>query len=367
LRRIIGENIVKNNNKAHDNKIMSEYLSKTKIAELLKIKEDGLLYHRESQTLEFKESFNFAGLGDYLRDFAAFANNKGGYLIFGVKDKPKREIIGLKERSYEQFDKIDPEKITGNILSIFSCDIQWEHEVFKIKSFNIGAFYIHEAKTKPVICKKDEGKDQILKNGEIYYRYGGRTQKIQYAELENLINERLNHYRKEWMDLIGKIAKAGPENAAILNTEKGIIEKDGSQILVLDEKLVKDLQWIKEGSFKEKVGEKTLKLVGEVQPVNKVEIIRKIKEDKLKEYPLSAMDLANEIKKEFPIISKNIVWEIIREHDLKNNKLYSDYVFRNKKQETQYKETGILPQNTPSIYNEKAIEYIIKVYKTENI
>ena len=48
------------------------------IKQLLKVKSDGCLYHRESQTLEFKEAFNFAGLAEYFRDFAAFANSKGG-------------------------------------------------------------------------------------------------------------------------------------------------------------------------------------------------------------------------------------------------------------------------------------------------
>ena len=40
------------------------------IKELLELRPDGNLYHRESQTLEFKESFNFAGLAEYFRDFA---------------------------------------------------------------------------------------------------------------------------------------------------------------------------------------------------------------------------------------------------------------------------------------------------------
>jgi predicted HTH transcriptional regulator len=51
--------------------------------------QDKYLYHREGQELEFKEQFNLAGLVDYFRDFAAFANNRGRYLIFGVKDSPR--------------------------------------------------------------------------------------------------------------------------------------------------------------------------------------------------------------------------------------------------------------------------------------
>ena len=136
------------------------------IKELLRLRSDGNLRHRESQTLEFKESFNFAGLSEYFRDFAAFANNKGGWLIFGVKDRPKRELIGLSDKSVEQFDKIDPEKISGFLLNLFSGDIVWEHDIVEINSMNFGVFFIAEAKVKPIICKKDEGE---IRNGEIYF------------------------------------------------------------------------------------------------------------------------------------------------------------------------------------------------------
>lgn len=46
------------------------------VEEILRTWNDGTQVHNESMTLEFKESFNFAGLSDYYRDFAAFANNK---------------------------------------------------------------------------------------------------------------------------------------------------------------------------------------------------------------------------------------------------------------------------------------------------
>ncbi len=84
-------------------------------------------------------------------------------------------------KSIDQFRKIDPEKITGYLLELFSSDIRWEQADFEINEKVYGVFRIYEADSKPVIAKKDEGKDQILKNGDIYYRYGGRTQKIQYA------------------------------------------------------------------------------------------------------------------------------------------------------------------------------------------
>src|SRR5690606_30683006 len=130
------------------------------IKELLRTKVGGGLHHREGQELEFKEQFNLAGLADYFRDFAAFSNNKGGHLIFGVTDTP-RKLKGLTQNSLEQFEKIDPEKITGYLLEIFSGQISWEQIVVNHKGKSFGVFKIYPAIVKPIIAKKDEGKDQI--------------------------------------------------------------------------------------------------------------------------------------------------------------------------------------------------------------
>jgi len=331
------------------------------ISEILRLK-DGRLFHREGQELEFKEQFNFAGLADYFRDFAAFANNRGGYLIFGVKDKP-RKLIGLSEKSKEQFEKIDPGKIAGYLLEIFSSDIRWEQAIVELQGMYFGVFRIHEATNKPVIARKDEGRDQIIKNGDIYYRYGGRTQKILSAELESIINKRIEQNNQHWLDLMAKIGRIGPHNAAILDTEKGLIEKADSRIFILDESLVKKLKFIKEGQFTEKEGAQTLKLIGDVLPVDKVEVIKKVKERLIKAYPLAAMDLLEAVKKKIPDTKANQVWEIIKENKLKDNPDYSAYNFRNKKQEDKYKETGVLPSGVPSIYNYNAVDFIVNVIK----
>ncbi|WP_352422896.1 ATP-binding protein [Proteiniphilum sp.] len=346
---------------------MSDKLNMEVITDLLKVKNDGVLYRRESQTLEFKESFNFAGLADYFRDFAAFSNNKGGYLIFGIKDRPKRELVGLSTSAKDQFEKLDPEMISGYINDIFSCCIEWEHDVFNLNGKDYAAFYVYEAdmNIKPVICKKDEGKDNILKNGEIYYRYGGRTQKIQHGELEAIINRRIDYFNKQWIDLVQKIGKSGPQNAAILDTEKGAITKGENQILVVDEKLVRKIKWIKEGEFSEKKGTKTLKLIGEVQPVDAIEVVRTEKVNRLKEYPLSAKELANEIKKRNNKIGQNDIWRIIKENNIKSDLTYALYNFRNKSQEEEYSTSGKVSNGVPSIYKQTTVDYIIQIYINE--
>ncbi len=333
------------------------------IKDLLRTREDGTLFHRESQTLEFKESYNFKGLAEYFRDFAAFANNKGGYLIFGVKDRPKRELIGLSEKSRSQLDKTDPEKITGFLLEDFSGNITWEHQVIEIDGLSFGVFYVEEAETKPIICKKDEA--DTIKNGEIYFRYGGRTQKIQYPELEAIITHRVEKQNSQWIDLVTKIGKSGPQNAAIVDVEKGLIEKNDSQILVVGDELVQKIKWIKEGSFSEKQGAPTLKLIGEVQPVDKVEVIKKERINRLREYPLSAKELADQIKAKAGITQNN-VWRIIDENKIKENPDYSCYNFRNKRQEEEYEQSGKVANGTPSIYKTTAIDYIIQIFNNEH-
>lgn len=338
--------------------------SEQQVVEFLREK-NGRLHHRENQELEFKEQFNFAGLAEYLRDFAAFANNRGGFLIFGVTDSP-RKAEGLSASAADQFDKIDPQKITGYILDLFSSEIIWSHDVVERKGKKFGYFRVYEHKAKPVIAKKDEGRDQEIRNGDIYYRYGGRTQRIQSSELESIIEHRLEGINRLWIDLMSKIGRVGPQNAAILDTDSGVISKGENQVVVIDDQLVKKLSFIKEGEFSEKKGAQTLKLIGDVVPVDRVEVIKKEKEHLTKTYPLSAAELAAEVKKKCPNSKQHHVWQVIRENKIKDNTDYSAYNFRNKKQEDSFRETGIVPSVTPSIYNYKAVEFICKLIETQD-
>lgn len=333
-------------------------IEEAEIVELLRRKGKHL-FHREGQCLEFKEQYNFAGLADYFRDFAAFSNNRGGYLIFGVTDAP-RVATGMSKKSLDAFEKIDPERISGFLLDIFSSNITWEQAVFDIDGKHFGVFKISEAETKPVIAKKDEGKDQIIKNGDIYYRYGGRTQKIQSAELENIINRRIEQTNRDWIDHVKAIGTDGPSSAIVLKSEKSLKEQNSAP-LVLDEELAKKLKFIKEGQFDEKTGAITLKVVGDVVPVDTVEIERVIKENLFKSYPLSARELAAEVVRKAPGVKQNAIWKAIVDNKIKGNPDYSVYNFRNKKQEEVYNKTGKIPSVTPVIYNRAAVEFLVKL------
>lgn len=331
----------------------------SEVKELLLVR-NGRIYHREGQELEFKEQFNFAGLAEYIRDFAAFANNRGGYLIFGVKDAPRKRT-GLSTKSAEQFERTDPQVVSGHLLETFSGHITWEQLTVTIGGKPFGAFYVHEAAVKPIIAKKDEGKGQEIRNGDVYFRYGGRTQRIQHAELETIISARVDRNNRNWLDLLAKIGRAGPENAAILDTERGLIEKDESRILVLDEGLAAKLKFIKEGQFKEKEGAPTRKLVGDITAVEAIEVVKHVRENLIKAYPLSATELARAVQAVVPGAKQHDVWRAIRDNGIKDNPDYSAYNFRNKSQEDKYLATGEVPTATPSIYNGKAVNLVAAI------
>ncbi len=211
--------------------------------------------------------------------------------------------------------------------------------------------------------KKDEGRDQEIKNGEIFYRYSGRTQTIMFAELNQIIESRLDTANKQWISLMSKIARSGPSNVAILDTEKGVIEKNDDQLLLIDEELIKKIKFIKEGHFEEKRGSVALKLVGDVQSVNSFEVTKTIQKRLTDQYPLSWSEVVEGVKKQVSGAKLSLINQIIRDNDLKNNTQYSDYNFRTKIQEEVYKKSGKLPGSVASIYNENVVRFIVNVIK----
>lgn len=302
-------------------------ISEEVINELLRLKTDGTLYHRENSTLEFKEQFNFAGLAEYLRDFAAFANNNGGYLIFGVKDFP-RTLIGMSDKAIQQFNKIDPQKITGGILEHFSTEINYEFDNITINNKTFGVFYIYELNKKPVIAKKDAG--DIIKNGDIHYRYGGRTDRIRYAELEAIIGERIEQSDKEWRNFLKSSANIEPSKTHILSSQSTMIGKDNN-IIYIDSDTAEKINFLKKGEFREKAGEKAIMLIGEAKMMETRTIEKEVEKSLIELYPYTCRDLEKEIYKINPLIKQGDIYAIIKDNNLKYKKEYSDFNFRSKK------------------------------------
>ena len=231
---------------------------------------------RESSTVEFKETYNHSSMAAYFKTIAAFANNSGGYLVFGIGDSP-RSLLGLNEKSLKQFEDLRVEDFSKNLLDYFSSEIRWDHITFEFEHKQYGIIYVFPASRKPCICKKNHDEKNTkysLKEGDIYYRYGGRSEKIRYTELQAIIDNTRKSEEQMWMQLIKNIAKIGVENAALLDLDAGKITGQGGTILI-DEELISKVAFIKEGEFVETEGKPTLRLIGDVTKLDTGKVIVK--------------------------------------------------------------------------------------------
>jgi len=177
---------------------------------------DNKIEPKEDSTCECKQSFSMANKYLYAKIMASFANNKGGSIIFGVKNE-NYDVVGLKS---DKFRKLDPVKLTEVLNAAFDPEMIWEKEEMNVNDKQIGIIRVEEAKNKPIICKKNTNK---LKEGDIYYRYPGQTRKIKYSELSTILNKEKEKLVKELFAKIKKIRDIGIEDSTVLN-KKIIIE-----------------------------------------------------------------------------------------------------------------------------------------------
>lgn len=221
----------------------------------------GRLVRRESYDLEFKQSFHYGdSLVEYSRSLVGMANNRGGRIVFGIKDKP-REPLGL---SSDKFDELDPTKLNSVLLECFSSDLSYSINGFEWDGKRFGEIQVLEANIKPIVCRKSHSK--ILREGAIYYRYRGETKEIRYPELSSLLEAEREKEKRLWMQHIEKIGRVGPGHVHILDTASGELSIGNSTILI-DQAVVDQIKFIREGQFVEKDGAPALKLVGEVSGV----------------------------------------------------------------------------------------------------
>ncbi|MCC6363157.1 MAG: ATP-binding protein [Bryobacterales bacterium] len=211
-------------------------------------------------SVEFKESFNKAGIPEYGRTMAGFANAQGGYLVFGVRNEP-REIVGLCN---DQFFTLDPAITTNNLNEYFEPALPWKHHDIDVEGKRLGLIYVAEANRKPAICRKH--KDRDLREGAIYYRYQGRTQEIRPAELRQIMDAERQKVHDQWLETLSKIATVGLSQVGILDLNTGEVSGAKGSFFI-DEQLLPKLRFIQEGRFVETGGEPALRLMGDLRPV----------------------------------------------------------------------------------------------------
>ena len=215
------------------------------------------LYRGESEEHECKQDFDPKRLTPVVRAIAALANNKGGYIFFGVgNDQCRVEGVG---RAFSQTDIVD---ITNRVKAhLAPTPSVIRKGLIDLDGRTVGFLRVERHQDRPVIVYRD---GDGLNEGDILYRYAGQSSRIKFADLRGMLEERDRVAQIALARAAGTLADVGSANAMILDTSKNTLNANGHPI-VLDEKLVEQIKFIKEGEFEEKSGGPTLKLVGEVK------------------------------------------------------------------------------------------------------
>lgn len=237
------------------------------LSNILKIKNetDNILDIDETSIFECKENFH-ADVRSLIKPLISFANNSGGYILYGVKDGTW-EITGLSAKKIADFNSWDFEKLSANILNFANCGLKVSKKTYHIANKDIGILHVQRAGKRPIIMNSNDGDISV---GQIYYRYPACSRLIASTELDEIIEDRINSMISTTLSRhIENIIKNGIENTAILNLKTGEVEgKSGN--FVIEEELLSKIQFIKEGEFVEKKGAPALKLMGNLKPITTI-------------------------------------------------------------------------------------------------
>lgn len=221
----------------------------------------------ETDRYECKESFSLRYYGKWVKAVAAMANNKGGYIFFGVKDgdssatAEKDEgylVVGLEKDDFRQADIAE---ILRPIKSMLDPTPAVHRTTIDIGGLCVGVLHVETHPARPVIVRG--GVDRDLREGDIYFRYPGSSERIKYSDLRAILDDRDTTARQAILPMVERLLSLGPTRALIADLDTGLLE-DGKRPILLDQALVEQIKFIREGQFDEKEGAPALRLVGDV-------------------------------------------------------------------------------------------------------
>ncbi|MCK1616403.1 ATP-binding protein [Bradyrhizobium sp. 159] len=196
-----------------------------------------------------------------LRAIAGLANNKGGYLLFGITDATY-QADGLSD---DVFTKSDISLLNRILAGALDPVPHVTKGLIELGGKQVGVLYVEKHDHGPVIAIKNVGQD--VKEGGIYFRYVGETRLIKPGELRQIIAAREQRAIAEFSARMNRVA-IGKE--ATIDLDTGEVAGTSGKFLI-DKSLLPSIQFVREGEFDEKKGAPALRLIGDVEPVSEVE------------------------------------------------------------------------------------------------
>lgn len=209
----------------------------------------------EGLDLEFKSEFSKKFHAGWVRAVAAFANSRGGCILFGVDDKGRLDL-----EKNRVFQTTDIAQVCDQIRKYLTPTPNVLKKSMAIFGESVCYLEVEQAKLPPVIVQRDGDK---LHEGTILYRYPGSSENIKAGDLLALLVERDRKSQAQLLDITNRISEIGPQNAVLFDAQRGTL--DGRRnVYQLDQKLAEQLSFIHEGSFDEAKGAPTLKVIGDL-------------------------------------------------------------------------------------------------------
>jgi hypothetical protein len=232
-----------------------------KASRLFRKEKDGnwVLHGGETEEHECKLEFNPKKLIPVVRAIAALANNKGGYIFFGITNG-RCQVEGVDSTFGETDIAQIVEKTKAHLAPTPTLAAK---DTFSLDGKIVGFIRVEKFNNPPIIVYRD---GDGLHESDILYRYPGQSARIKFSDLKAMLDQRDHKAQLTLAKAAEKLANVGTANALVLDLEQNTLETDGRSI-ILDEKLVDNIKFIKEGQFEEKIGSPTLKLVGNVKAV----------------------------------------------------------------------------------------------------
>ena len=196
-----------------------------------------------------------------LRAIAGLANNKGGYLLFGVTDATF-QADGLAD---DIFTKSDISLLNRILVGALDPVPHVTKGLIELGGKQVGVLYVEKHDYGPVVAIKNVGQD--VKEGGIYFRYVGETRLIKPGELRQIIAAREQRAVAEFSARMNRVA-IGKE--ATIDVDSGEVAGTSGKFLI-DKALLSSIQFVREGELDEKKGAPALRLIGDVEPVSEVE------------------------------------------------------------------------------------------------
>jgi hypothetical protein len=146
----------------------------------------------------------------------------------------------------------------------------------------------------------------------------------------------------------------GIENAAVMNLATGEIDGKAGAFLI-DEALLPQISFVRDGEFVERSGAPTLKLIGEVAPTKATVVALK---EALEGYPITYKELSRRVRKATGV-KQGAMDSVIKAKNMKANKAFAHYAFRNNADRVRYEKDGVAKNGAASNYNDAAVQFLI--------